>query len=220
MHLLTLPQNLAMDMSFAKAPATNRASRDDASSDKQLFNRFLRYPRSDFDLKEVYVTMLLKWVCTDRVDANEQPLEFFSLMLDLYLHRLQAVAVHYYGLFLEGRENVHLPRFEEYWRPLRDAMVNATLTSEAFERYSAHHFKDAIQQSTKSQKVLWRFDNLRKCISEFEQHIRDELQLQVGHLSLLESKASIEQSKIALEESKRVKMRMSSVLDNDETSFS
>jgi hypothetical protein len=86
-------------------------------------------------------------------------------------------------------------------------MVNPTGPFEAFRHYDSCHANGVVQQPSKLQIASRRLDHLLQNASKLERHMLEELQLQVGHLILQESKESIKQSQIAIEESKRVKMR-------------
>ena len=170
---------------------------------------------AQLSLIDVYSFMLSKWADCERIDANEQPLKFLVPLLELCLRRFEAVASFYYRLFLVSREKVNADVFASSWRPLRDAIMTAKLLPKAIIQYDSCHAGGALQKSGKLQQILRRFAYLHEIAVQLEQHVRDDLQLQVGHLSLQESRESIKQSeiaikvsKVALEESKRVKMRM------------
>lgn len=163
-------------------------------------------------LPNLYVEMISQWASADLVDANEQPVKFLVPMLELRVDCFQLLAIRCYEKFRADRPHPDAERFTSSWIPLRDAAMNGTLPFEAFKRYDSCHFNGAVQQSNKLQELLSKYHDVRARMLELEQHVRDELQLQVGHLSLLESRESIKQSKIAIEESKRVKMRMYTVL--------
>jgi hypothetical protein len=165
----------------------------------------------------LYILMLSRWANDERVDANEQPLKFLLPLLELHVSRFQAAAAKQYRDFLQDRDSKGgTEGFQSSWRPLRDAVVDATLPIEAFKRYDVCHTSGIVQRCSKVQRLLKRFDHVSRRVSQFEQHMRDELQLQVGHSSLQESRESIKQSKIAIEESKRVKMRKLISLQQDE----
>lgn len=191
-----------MDLDFTDAPAIS--VQGVAPDPVHLWSQ----APATLNLAELCILMISRWESVERIDANEHPLRFLFPLLELYVNRFEAIAVNSYHKFLEERASTSpASGFESSWRPLRDAMVSATLPFEAFKQYDSCHANGALQQSSKLPRLLRRFDHLLKEASQFEQHIRDELQLQVGHLSLRESRESIKQSKLAMEESKRVKMR-------------
>lgn len=162
----------------------------------------------------IFVETINQWASADLVDANEQPLKFLTPMLEMSVERLQSAATSCYEKFRTERTKQDALTFEYSWRPLRDAVVDEALPLEAFKQYDSYHFNGAVQESSKLQQLIRQYDDVHARLLELEQHIRDELQLQVGYLSLLESKESINQSKIALQESKRVKMRGSTHLSS------
>lgn len=92
---------------------------------------------------------------------------------------------------------------------LRQSVVDANLSVMKLKEHDSRHYGGRMQQSSELQLLLQRFDDIYQIVSIMEQHMRDVLQLQVGQLSLLESRESINQSRIAVEESKRLKMRTS-----------
>lgn len=202
-HASMLPQAIPMDPKLVEVTGNAHQS--------MLPSRFesLSVPirPTIMNLVEVYIIMLSRWGPCDFIDANEQPLKLLLPVLELHFNRYQATATHHYRIFLEERGGASASGFESLWRPLRDTMVSAALPFEVFKRYDSFHADGAVQQSPKLQRLLKRFDHICKRVSQFEQPMRDELQLEVGHLNLEESKESIKQSKIAIEESKRLKMR-------------
>jgi hypothetical protein len=162
---------------------------------------------SQLSLIDLYTFMVSGWTDSERTDANGQPLKFLVPLLELSLNRFEALASLYYERLLSEREDASAEVFASIWRPLRDTMVTAKLLPDAFKQYDSCHANGAIQKSSKVQYMLRRFIYLHESVAQLEQHMRDDQQLEVGHLSLQESKESIKQSKAALEESKRVKMR-------------
>ena len=184
-----LPRDIAMTLGFTRPPTVDRDLRQ-------------------VSLVELYVTMVSKWAESERIEANDQPLRFLIPLLELNVNRFQALASYYNGVFLSQRADPEADVFASVWRPLRGVMVNAKVPFEAFKQYDSCYAERALQNSIKLQYILRRFNCVNETVLQLEQHVRDDLQLQVGHLSLQESKESIKQSKIALEESKRVKMRM------------
>lgn len=157
----------------------------------------------------IFVETISQWTSEELVDANEQPLKYLIPLLEWRVNHFQSSATICYEKFRADRDKQDALIFEHSWRPLRDALLDGPLPWEAFKEYDAYHFDGAVQQSSKLQQLIRQYHVVHARVLELEQHIRDELQLQVGYLSLLESKESIKQSKIALEESKRVKMRTS-----------
>ena len=171
--------------------------------------------RAGLFLKEVYALIISRWGKNERIDANEQPLNFLLPVLELYVNQLQAKVASRYAHFLRNRDNNDgISGFRSSWTPVRDVMVDAGLPFEAFKQYDSCYANGALQKSSKVQRLLARFHHALDTASHVEQQIRDELSLQVSHLSLEESRKSIQQSResirqsrIAVEESKRVKMR-------------
>lgn len=163
-------------------------------------------------LGSTYVDIIRQWASADLVDANKQPVKFLIPLMELRVDCFQYSAMSCYREFRANRAKPDTEDFTVLWRKLRDATIDGTLLFEAFKQYDSCHFDGGVQQSSNLQKLLSRHKGILARALELEQHVRDELQLQVGHLSLMESKESIKQSKIAIEESKRVKMRMYNVL--------
>jgi hypothetical protein len=200
--IASLPREIAMDPKNSEPPGNNtyhymrRGERPSALWSEKLLN-----------LPKIYSLMLSDWSEAQLASANDQPLEYIIPLLELYVNRFQAVITRHYGKFLDLRNDPTDSGFRSEWRPLRDALVNAAMPFEAVRQYKPLNTPGTVYDHPNVQRLLKRFDHLHKTASQFEQHMRDDLQLQVGYLSLLESKESIRQSKIALEESKRVKMR-------------
>jgi hypothetical protein len=190
-HTCIIPQDLAMDVGFTNAPGT------------------IGTLKNVLGLCELYILIISQWAESERLEAIQQPLIFILPLLEVYANRFHAVAASHYHTFLSERGSAEgTSGFESFWTPVRDALVDATLPFDAFTQYDSCHADGAVQKTSKLQKLSKRFDVILRKATRMEQHMRDEMQLQVGHLSLQESKESIKQSKIAIEESKRVKMRM------------
>ncbi len=191
-----LPRDIAIDPKYSTPPA--------------IYERFDPHGsgiNTCLAMHELYRMMLSKWPKSKLIAANEQPLKFLETVLELSLNQFQAVTGHCYWEFRQTRGDPKNSIHESLWRPMRDAMVMTTFSFAAFKRYDSHHTDGVVQHSPEVRRLLRRFDQLYETASGFEQQIRDDLQLQVGYLSLLESKASIEQSKIALGEGKRLRLR-------------
>jgi hypothetical protein len=154
---------------------------------------------------DLYIIIISKWSENERIGANGQPLKFLMPLLEFHINQLEGFAGRLYERF---RNEDFMRDYEHTWRPLRETLVNARLPFEAFNQYDLCHANGSVRQSNQLQRLSRRFENVLHQSSKIEQHMRDELQFQIGHLSLQESKESIKQSKIAIEESKRVKMRM------------
>jgi tryptophan 2,3-dioxygenase len=196
----TFPRDLSMDLGITRAPAVMVRPAGWA---------FL-------ELSELYIILITRWAEDERLEAIQKPLNFVILLLDLHVNRFQALAAKHYTDFLEIRDSVFgASAFEPCWKPLRDAIELATFAFDAFKQYDSCHANGANQRSSRLQKLTKRFDAVMRKAAQMEQHMRDELHLRVGHSSLQESKESIKQSKIAIEESKRVKMRTWPVPDED-----
>jgi hypothetical protein len=191
-HTSTIPRDLSMDLSITQAPAIMEGPFDFAI----------------LELNELYILLISRWAEDERLEAIQQPLNFVVLLLELHVNRFQAKAAKHYTEFLSNRDSVdEASCFQSCWKPVRDAIEMATFAFDAFKQYDVCHANGAVQKSNRLQKLSKRFDAIMRKVVQMEQHMRDELHLQVGHSSLQESKESIKQSKIAIEESKRVKMR-------------
>lgn len=189
-----IPWEISMDLSF-----------------KTFLRRFQLSPTEHsvqlLSLVELYVEMISRFPTDEMLDANEVPLKFLVPLLKVLVNQFQAIAAYHYHTFTERRSDANeASGFVSLWRPLRDEMMAASLMFEAFKQYDMCHAHGVVQQTTKLQDLSRRFHYLQGRISHLEQHIRDELQLQVGNSSLQESRESIKQSKMAREESKSVKM--------------
>lgn len=160
---------------------------------------------------ELYIFIISRWAKNERLEAIQQPLEFVVPLLDLHVNRFQATAAKYYHGFLTDRGPFgEASGFQSFWKPLRDAIEQANIAFDAFKQYyDSFHANSAVdvQMSNKLRTLSEKFDAIMRKTTRMEQHMRDELQLQVGYFSLQESKESIKQSKLSMEESKRVKMR-------------
>lgn len=192
-----------MDQSFKKPPAIDLVRR------RTTYVALKGQETARLSMQDLYVLMIQRWTDNERLDANKQPLSFLTPLLELRINQFQTTAAQCYHKFTYERASSHAESaFDSSWRPMRDAILEASHSFEAFDQYDLCHANGDVQKSFKFQRLLKRFTRVLTNASRMEQHIRDDLQLQVGHLSLEESRESIKQSKVALEESKRVKMRM------------
>jgi CorA-like Mg2+ transporter protein len=187
-----------MDVNFSEPPAIT--PRWEVKGDEWIKN-----PGIDFT--QLYMAMILQWSPQELNDGNSCSLKFLLPLLKMYIQRIDAITRDCYVEFLSKRRLDEVSLFEGSWRTLRDLLVKATVPFDSVKKYDLCHFEGMLQKSSsKLRQLTLAFDDLRETISELEQHIRDDLSLQVGELSLQESKESIRQSQIALDEGKKVNM--------------
>ena len=77
---------------------------------------------------------------------------------------------------------------------------------DCFREYDINYNSSRTHDREEYKSLVRQFDSIMVQVERTEQLARDYLQAHVARLSLEESRASIRQSKIALEESKRTKL--------------
>ncbi|KAI1813115.1 hypothetical protein GGS20DRAFT_586813 [Poronia punctata] len=96
--------------------------------------------------------------------------------------------------------------FNTVWCALRIMKHDVMRPLDSVRQYDRHHNRGGIQKSKEFKYLSKLFGSVEKEISRLETLARDYQQHHVAVLSLEESRASIKQAKVALEESKRTKL--------------
>lgn len=145
----------------------------------------------------VYNTLLINWPCDRVLEANLDPMLFLEPCLDFKFAELYTISTPPSESYGANPKSLH-----RMWRALR-ADIEATAASRSswerlWEPTADHQSKD-----------MFTIDHnyAMECARRMESHIREEQQLEVGTLSLEESKKAIQQAGIGIKEGKRMKMR-------------
>jgi len=159
----------------------------------------------------LYLAGTLRTHADNRKAANRDPLLHLLPILQIqcdtiagelgYHHEI----LHRYTAELNTLTSDH-EALEVSWRDLRSLLRSGP---KPFHVFKSTDQRWNGKRSCRNKEYLRLQEHLGQLMSEaqsLEQLARDYLQLTVGILSLAESRASIKQSKIALEESKRTKL--------------
>lgn len=164
-----------------------------------------RYVLSDYhdyynDYKvfvNLYNTLLLNWPYDRVLEANLNAMLFLAPCLDFKFAELYTISTLLSESHGTNRESLHTA-----WRALR-----ADIESTAASRYSWDRLWDPTGDPQPRDMFAIDHDHAMECARRMESLIRDEQQLEVGRLSLEESKKAIQQAELGIKEGKRMKMR-------------
>ena len=168
------------------------------------------------DVFQCLLAMIHQWPTQELIEANQNPTLFLCPLLSLKFHTASLRAHRYSESFriesmqrYSNADQANVDRYKTIWKPLRDEFEVTKRALRSSERYCASIPKTAGNLDLKLESLFDEANTMLADIEIFEQQLRDDLQLQVGQLSLLESQKSIMQSKISIEEGKRVKLSKS-----------
>ncbi|KAI2613431.1 hypothetical protein GGR54DRAFT_615821 [Hypoxylon sp. NC1633] len=144
------------------------------------------------------------------VKAHKNPLILLLPLLEIHAIYLYDSLVWADRMFRRGRRSGQDGHdlVENAWDTLRMLKHDGMRPLDCFLQYDKDHNQEKAQASEEYQKsgLAERFVWIKERISLTEELARDYIQVPVGLLSLKASHASIKESKIALEESKRTKL--------------
>ncbi|RWA04158.1 hypothetical protein EKO27_g10947 [Xylaria grammica] len=159
-------------------------------------------------LSGLYFHALLKRDRNFFVEVHGEPLFLLLPVLDIHATYLYEGLIESDQLFRLGRtsyqENPGL--VEKSWSALRMMRHDGMGPLACIRKYDKDHNDGRIQNSEEYVHLVERFECIEAQIVHTEALARDYLQHHIGLYSLDESRASIKQAKIALEESKRTKL--------------
>ncbi|EXJ76981.1 hypothetical protein A1O3_10138 [Capronia epimyces CBS 606.96] len=156
----------------------------------------------------LYIAAIGQYDNVFRALAHEDPLMLVLPVLEIYTTfiwgdlEVQDRCIGFVRQSWKQRQTL----LERSWNRLRVLKHEGGRPFECFRKYDRDHNKGRAQQKAACIDLFQRWDCIIKEIDRTEQLARDYLQAYVGWLSLEESRASIKQSKIALEEGKRTKL--------------
>ncbi|KAI0394054.1 hypothetical protein F5Y17DRAFT_279241 [Xylariaceae sp. FL0594] len=149
-------------------------------------------------------------------EAHAEPLVLVLPILSIHAEcLLRGFKIHYlrirYGMkdgaviFSSVRARA-LRTVEASWGLIREAKHDALMPLECIQNYDSDYNAGKLQKSQEYKNLDKRLRCIENEISRTESLARDYIQHRVAILSLQESRASIKQAKVALEESRRTKL--------------
>ncbi|GAP83104.2 putative magnesium transport protein transmembrane region [Rosellinia necatrix] len=156
----------------------------------------------------IYLETVCHYHDTFYKQVHENPLLLLLPVLDIhavYLYDGLSIAD---GLFREGRKNRHENPglVEKAWSELRMMKHDGIRPLHCIKQYDSDHGNGKVRKFKEYRDLTKRFGYIDKEINRMEALARDYLQHHIGMFGLDESRASIKQAKVALEESKRTKL--------------
>lgn len=165
------------------------------------------------DWPGLYSVALQKWDRTQCKEANSDPIKYLYPVMEsrveVFRRRLVGCGDRYrYSTTNPYRKDDEEHPYREIWFPLRWDMEIGRLIFPALGHFRKfdNPSSTSLTQSPHFQALETEFGQLLETARQLEQHVRDDLQLRVGQLSLQESRKSIEQSRISIQEGKRIKL--------------
>ncbi|KAI0545454.1 hypothetical protein F4679DRAFT_561015 [Xylaria curta] len=163
---------------------------------------------AEIKLSQEYLKALCKLNKHFFVGVYKNPLLLLLPALETHAVYLYDSLIHTNRIFRIGKMNrKEKPELvEEAWSALRMMKHDGMGPLDCVRQYDSDHNGYRIQGSEEYKNLVERFGCIEREIARTEALARDYLQHHVGMFSLEESRASIKQAKIALEESKRTKL--------------
>lgn len=146
-------------------------------------------------LRQVYIASLKNWSSQNRLHESLDWRIFLAPMVDIKFAELYVMSL--IADISRHKDSGHMHRT---WSCLRTGLDTTASTKEGWQRIWHEPRNDSPPFLIDHQFVM-------EFARKLEVLIRDEQQLEVGRLSLQESKKAIEQANISIQEGKRVKMR-------------
>ena len=169
-----------------------------------------RNPGILIDFSQVFISAIRNFDCSIRVLGNEDPLVFLLPVLRIHTSILCGDLANedkYLRIGLRKVKEMPLTQVVgTVWENLRMLRHDAAQPFKCFYQYDVDRNNSRTQGQEDYLRLVSMFDRVLVQLERTEQLARDYLQAHVARLSLEESRASIKQSKIALEESKRTKL--------------
>lgn len=163
------------------------------------------------DCTEVYLAAIRKCDRSFHTLAHEDGLMFLLPVLEIHTGMVCGeLASEDRWLRIGKKERPRLTYLvEQAWDALRMLTHDGAGPFDCFCQYDVDYNNGRTQKREEYVNLFRRFERVMVQIHRTEQLARDYLQAHVGWLSLEESRESIKQSKIALEESQRTKLSKS-----------
>ncbi|KAI0892570.1 hypothetical protein F4806DRAFT_235606 [Annulohypoxylon nitens] len=157
---------------------------------------------------KVYLEALLKRDNHFFVEAHKDPLRLLLPVLEIHATYLYEGLVYADRCLREGiqRRKQNPELVENAWSALRMMRHDGMRPFSCFHQYDNDHNDGKVQHSIEFKNLARRFRCIAEQISLTEALARDYLQHHIGLFSLEESRVSIKQSKVALEEGRRTKL--------------
>ena len=154
---------------------------------------------------EIYAEILRQWHIDQYLQANSDPMYFLYPLIDLRIEYSQAKITDLGSRYRYQLKHSTNP-YRDVWKPLRQEIDIVRLMFRAFRQFCTLHFKLSSAGTQDVQALSTKLDIILEEARELEEYLRHDLQLQVGQLSLEESRMSIQQSSIVIEEGKQMKL--------------
>ncbi|KAI0845573.1 hypothetical protein F5Y00DRAFT_272768 [Daldinia vernicosa] len=159
-------------------------------------------------LSEKYLRSLRKRDKSFFAEAQKDPLLLLLPILDIHATYLYERLIYADQCFRRGRTSPQekLDLIEKAWDALRMMRHDGMGPLNCIQQYDNDHNNGRTHHSEEYKNLAKRFECIERQICLTETLARDYLQHHIGLFSLDESRASIKQSKVALEESRRTKL--------------
>lgn len=163
---------------------------------------------SIIDFNEVYFRSIQNRSKLFYREAHDNPLLFMLPILEIHAAYLQNEFTHADGCLRLGRkrQQEQSDLVERAWDSLRMMKYDGMGPLRCLQQYIEDHSDQVPEQTKGFEKAFKKLESVNSQIIRAEELARDYFQVHAGQLSLEESRASIKQSKVALEESKRTKL--------------
>lgn len=165
------------------------------------------------DTSRLYLAGILRASDETRRAANKDPLLHLLPILQIQCDTIAGDLGYHHEILhrhIKDRDTLtsNHEALEVSWRELRSLLRLGPKPFHVYKDFDRHKNGKRSCRDKGYRTLLEDFSRLMSEAHNLEQLARDYVQLSVGILSLAESRASIKQSKIALEESKRTKLGM------------
>ena len=165
------------------------------------------------DPSKLYIAGILRACDETRRAANKDPLLHLLPILKIQCDTIAGDLGHHHEVLhchMKDRNTLtsNNEALEISWRELRSLLRFGPKPFHVFRSFDSRKNGKRSCRNKEYLALLQNFGRLMNEAQSLEQLARDYMQMSVGILSLAESRASIKQSKIALEETKRTKLGM------------
>lgn len=160
------------------------------------------------DCPKVYVEAIHNLNPSFSILAHNDPVMFLLPVLEIHVTILYGQLCHEDYFIKRAKSKCVVGTFsmETCWDALRMLRHDGMRPLDCFRSYDVNHNNGRTIQRPEYATLFERFQQTMTQIERTEELARDYLQIEVGRLSLQESRASIKQSKIAQEESRRTNL--------------
>ena len=159
----------------------------------------------------LYQTMVSQWDRDRLMTANNNPLVFLSPIVHLQIAHFQCLLgpiakdIHRWRTSVKDWKAPDVRPYDS-WRRLRGSIEILKRAFNNFRQYATRLGGEASLEDEDLKKLHNAYQRALGIASDFEKHLKEDIEMQVGQLGLIESMRSIEQLNITIAESKRVKL--------------